>query len=217
MMPDTRSAAPSLMDAIRDCTRGLHAEAERSGVVGELLQGRADRCSYAGLLRNLLPVYRELERALERHRGSAAVGAAALPAVYRSAALESDLASLCGPEWSARVAALPAAERYASAVADAATGDGTRLVAHAYVRYLGDLSGGRILRGIAARALSLDDSQLAFYDYPGIADIEALRRNYRAALDRAAAECDHERVIAEAQHAFRLHIDLSIAVASVAR
>lgn len=202
------------MDAIRERTRALHTEAERSGTMSELLRGRTDLRCYTSLLRNLLPVYRELENGLERHRDAPGIGAAAQPAVYRAAALESDLSALCGPGWQHGIAILPAAERYASAVADAAA-DGWRLIAHAYVRYLGDLSGGRILRGIVARSLSLEASQLAFYDYPGVANLEALKTGYRIDLDRAAAGAgDREGVIAEAEHAFRLNIDLSIAVAT---
>jgi heme oxygenase (biliverdin-producing, ferredoxin) len=212
------TGAASLMDAIRDRTRALHTEAERSGVLGELLQGRANRRSYAALLRNLLPVYRELESGLERHRDSAGTGRAAQPAVYRSAALESDLAAVCGPDWQRDLAIVPAAERYAAAVAAAAASDGSRLIAHAYVRYLGDLSGGRILRAIVARSLSLDATQLAFYDYPGGENVDALKTTYRAALDRAAAHAhDPAGVIAEAEHAFRLNIDLSVAVAATNR
>jgi heme oxygenase len=36
----------------------------------------------------------------------------------------------------------------------AAEGDGTRLIAHAYTRYLGDLSGGQILQRLLARSLT---------------------------------------------------------------
>lgn len=211
---DVGARFASLVDAIRDRTRALHAEAERSGIVSDLLRGRVDRRSYAALLRNLLPAYRELENGLERHRSAAGMDGVARPAVYRSAALESDLAALCGSDWQQRIEILPAAERYARAVADAAA-DGSRLIAHAYVRYLGDLSGGRILRGIVARALALEASQLAFYDYPGVANVEALRTAYRADLDRAADHAsDRESVIAEAERAFRLNIELSVAIAA---
>lgn len=209
-----RQMAAPLLDIIRDRTRALHAEAERSGIVGELLRGQADRRGYAMLLRNLLPVYGELESGLDRHRESPGIREARQPAVYRSAALESDLEALCGPDWSETVVLLPAAQRYASAVAEATGGDGARLLAHAYVRYLGDLSGGRILRDLVARSLAVDGSALAFYSYPQLADVKAFRASYRQDLDRAAlAVPDHESVIVEAERAFRLNIDLSSEVA----
>ena len=48
--------------------------------------------------------------------------------------------------------------------------DAPRLIAHAYVRYLGDLSGGRIVGRILARSPGLGPEALSFYDFPGIAD-----------------------------------------------
>ena len=36
------------------------------------------------------------------------------------------------------------------------------LIAHHYTRYLGDLSGGQILKNIAQKALNLDQQGLAF-------------------------------------------------------
>jgi heme oxygenase len=103
-------------------------------------------------------------------------------------------------------------------VADATVSDGSPLIAHAYVRYLGDLSGGRILRGIVARCLSLEASQLAFYDYPGVENVETLKTSYRADLDRAADHVnDRESVIAEAERAFRLNNELSVAITAANR
>jgi heme oxygenase len=44
------------------------------------------------------------------------------------------------------------------------------LLSHAYTRYLGDLSGGKILARVAKRALNLqkDDSGLRFYQFDEI-------------------------------------------------
>jgi heme oxygenase len=210
--------SPLLLDVVRERTSALHAEAERSGFVGELLRGRADRRGYAVFLRNLLPAYRELESSLDLHRDSPGIREARRPAVYRSTALESDLEALCGSDWSRAVPLLPAAQRYASAVAEAALGDGTCLIAHAYTRYLGDLNGGRILRDLVARSLSLDGTALAFYSYPQLADVEAFKTSYREDLERAGrAAPDPERVVAEAEKAFHLNIELSREVAGAGR
>jgi heme oxygenase (biliverdin-producing, ferredoxin) len=202
-----------MMDTLRERTRMLHVEAERSGVVHELLQGRANRHAYSDLLRNLLPVYREMELGLERHRDSPGLREIAQAAVYRGAALESDLLGLCGPTWERTLALLPAAARYASLVAAAARGDGTLLIAHAYVRYLGDLSGGQVLRRLLVKSLSLEPHQLNFYEFSGIANLDEFKAGYREALDRAALMVqDRERVIAETETAFRFNIEISVAI-----
>ncbi|MEO8039612.1 MAG: biliverdin-producing heme oxygenase [Betaproteobacteria bacterium] len=215
--PDQAERRP-LMDALREGTRALHGEAERSGIVCDLLQGRADRAGYVMLLRNLLPAYRELELGLEHHRHSPGMRGIALPTVFRAAALESDLTALHGPRWEEDLSVLASATRYAALIAAAAQGDGTRLLAHAYVRYLGDLSGGQVLRRLLTRSLALAPHQLRFYEFAGVANLPEFKDGYRRALERAAgAVADEAALIAEAEAAFRCNIELSIAVREAAR
>lgn len=198
-----------LADLLRARTHSLHARAEKSGLVGEVLNGRGSRGGYALLLRNLLPAYRELEAGLERHCDEPALRAIAVPAVYRARALESDLRGLCGGAWQRSLPLLPSGLRYARRIAAAATGDGSRLVAHAYTRYLGDLNGGRILRRLLVRSMGLETDALSFYDYPGIPDLDRFARRYREAFDAAGEFVDADAVGEEAQVAFRLNIDVS--------
>lgn len=131
-----------------------------------MLRRRIDRHAYALWLRNLFPVYRRLEQSLEPLHRASVVGRFAQPALFRTAALEADLMGLSGPDWSGRLALLPASRAYAERIEAAGQGDGTRLIAHAYVRYLGDLSGGRILRRLLARTLGLDEATLVNRDDP---------------------------------------------------
>ena len=137
--------------------------------------------------------------------------------VYRAQALEADLQALYGTEWARSLALLPAGEQYGLRVAAAAEGDGAQLIGHAYARYLGDLSGGQILRRLLARAPGLGSHELSFYDFPDISDIGAFKLNYRNALDQAAAEiADTESVVLGATSAFELNIVVSEAVQQAA-
>lgn len=200
---------------MRERTRALHGQAERSGIIAAILRGQADRAGYGLLLRNLLPVYQALEAGLERHRATPGVGLLAEPAVFRARAIVRDLDHLYLDDWCEGLPVLPSAERYRAAVADAARGDGIRLIAHAYVRYLGDLSGGRMMRGLVARSLRLPDEALGFYAFPDIADPDRFKGDYRRAIDRAGRVIgDAGAVVEEAARAFRLNIDLSEAVAA---
>jgi heme oxygenase len=211
MTPETIAAG--LADRLRQRTAALHAEAERSGIVREMLRGAASRRGHALLLRNLLPAYQALERGLAAHAASPGVRWTAQPEVFRAAAIEHDLALLAGPGWREALALLPAGIRYGRQAAAAGEGDGARLVAHAYVRYLGDLSGGRLLRRRLATVPGIGPAMLSFYDFPAIADLDAFRRDYRAAIDRAGGElADAEPVVEEAALAFSLNIELSEAV-----
>ena len=73
----------SLLGALRERTRNLHMLAERSGMIADILQGRATREGYALLLRNLLPVYQTLEQQLARHVGTQPVGPVVRPELER--------------------------------------------------------------------------------------------------------------------------------------
>lgn len=183
----------------------------------DILKGEASRDDYVLFLRNLLPAYRELEAGLERHAGSAVLGELEAYRLSRAPAIEADLETLSGPDWETRVPLLPAAEAYAAKIADAASGDGSRLIAHAYTRYLGDLNGGQILSRLLVKALALAPNELSFYDFSTFADPDALKTDYRLAIDRAGdTASDISSVIEEGALAFSLNIALAEAVQQAA-
>jgi heme oxygenase len=164
-------------------------------------------------LRNLVPVYGELERGLERHRDTLGLSRLCRSELRRSSTLEHDLVCLVGDDWGQSVPLLPEATLYADRVAAAAEGDGSLLIAHAYTRYLGDLAGGPVLKRRLASMLDFAGVSLAFYEFPGIPDPTAFFRQYRAELDSAASEFDDvDRIIEESIIAFQHNIDLSEAV-----
>lgn len=178
----------------------------------QMLRGRIDRVTYCHLLRNFHAIYQALEAALERHRGLAPVAAVWFGGLARTAALERDLLDLHGDRWAQELAPAAAGARYAARLAELDGRDPLLLVAHAYVRYLGDLSGGQILRKIVAGALNpaAPDSSTGaqFYLFPAPGAIE-LARQFRAGLCSIEIDVDDaSRIVAEAQAAFRLHGEL---------
>lgn len=205
----SESALP-LTIRLREGTNSLHADAERSGIVAEILHGRVEPWAYALLLRNLLPVYQQMESGLERLRALPWINPIALREIYRAQALEADLARIAGPNWQKDLAILPAADQYADRVAAASEAGGALLAAHAYVRYLGDLNGGQVLKRLLSRSLALDEASLSFYEFADIADLDAFKRRFRAALDRVGdLISDIDAIVAEARTAFLLNIALS--------
>jgi heme oxygenase len=212
-----RRRPASLSGALRERTRDLHAQAERSGMIADILAGRTTQRGYALLMRNLLPVYQALEHHLSRHADSPLLGAFARPELARADAIEADLKALSGESYAAP--RLPEAANYVQAIERASAGNGDRLVAHAYTRYLGDLSGGQILKRLLARSLSLPASALSFYEFPAIADVATFKSEYRAAIDRVGDESDEfDGIVEEGALAFELNIELSAALqAEVAR
>jgi heme oxygenase len=210
-MPPLSTAPGDTLAAMRAATRALHAEAERSGFVAELLAGRATLPGYVLWLRNLWIAYDALEAALPH----SPIGPLIDRRVFRAAALMQDLEVLGGPAWRA-LPPLPEGVAYGDHVRAAARTGDAALLAHAYVRYLGDLNGGRALRRVVERSLKLDARALGFYDYPE--HPAALEAACRAGLESAGRAADDDRRAAEAAaHAFRLNIALSEAVLAAVR
>jgi len=200
----------TLSTRLREETKAAHTRAERSGIMRALLTGTLPIERYIALQANLYHVYVALEQALRAHAEDPAVAPIHDPRLERIWPLARDLDILAGPGWKVELAPVDAAHRYADRISDAAREDPALLVAHSYTRYLGDLSGGQILHGFAARLLPADQQgAMAFYEFPGIADPQAYKQRYRGALD--ALDVDEERadrIVAEALLAFDLNTEL---------
>jgi heme oxygenase len=68
---------------------------------------------------------------------------------------------------------------------------------------------------LLARSPGLQPSELSFYDFPRFSDLDALKADYRQALDNAGAlAADPQALIEEGAIAFSFNIDLSCAVKS---
>ena len=204
-----REVHTGLSDRLRARTMGLHREAERSGILRDLLRGDVAPSAYAMLLRNLLPIYEALEHALEQPGRDPCLAFLAVPAVYRADALRADIAHLTG-SGAETLGLVPSAQDYAARVeACARSGRGEGLIAHAYVRYLGDLNGGQILKRLIGRKFGLEGPGLLFYDFGAAQDPCVLACAYREAIDRAGLHLENaEPVLAEAESAFRCNIAL---------
>lgn len=207
---DDEAASGGLSARLKGHTRDDHRRAERAGVVRQILERRVSRQAYAVYLRNLHPVYATLEQRLAPWRGHPTLGALADPGLCRTAALDGDLARLAGSGWRRDLPAIAAGRDYAQRVAAAGW---PQLVAHAYVRYLGDLNGGRVLRRLIVESLALPGDALAFYDFSGLPAGEAFPSAFRAALDAAVAAAEVPLVLAEAREAFAHNVALAEAVA----
>lgn len=217
-MPD--APEPGLAARLRDGTSEAHRAAERGPFIRAFLGARRadpagpriDRDTYRAYLVALHAVYTALEAGLERHREHPVAGPLALPYLYRAPALAADLQTLFAADPRAQQP-VPAALALAAHLRELADRDPALLVAHAYTRYLGDLSGGQILRGAAARILGVPDGTdgtdgadtpgLAFYDFPQIPDLNACKADLRARLDALPlAPAGVTALVAEARDAF---------------
>jgi heme oxygenase len=167
--------------AMREGSRVEHQRAEGTDFVADLLTGRALPHQYAAYLARLWHVYTALERAVHEHRDDPVVATVYDAALCRLDALDADLEVWCPA--TDRSAGSPAVERYVERI-DRARRVPSLLVAHHYTRYLGDLSGGRMLaQGMRRHYPDLAKGGLAFYEFAAIPKPVAYKRAYRGRLD----------------------------------
>lgn len=204
-MSDSQEAREeSLSHALKRATRSTHRRAEKAGVVARILAGNVSLENYAEYLRNLHPVYQALENRFEHPARAALSGAISHPGLSRTASIESDLGRLAGRRWSTRIPVKDVTLEYVSRIQAACD---CRLAAHAYVRYLGDLNGGKILATRLGGTLGLSSEELSFYAFPGIDDVASFTSSFKSALDSLNG-C-REEMIREALTAFELNIRLA--------
>ena len=197
----------TLSTRLRTQTWPAHRQVEATPFVRTMLRGGLSLPAYCLLLASLHPIYAALESGLRRHAGRPGLAAIDAGPLRREPALADDLAHLHGGDWREALAAQPQALDYAAHLGDLAERDPALLTAHAYVRYLGDLSGGQALRRIVAQSLGLPEDQgTRFYDFGPPAQAAALAGGLRAALDGLpTAEATRAAIVQEAAQAFVRH------------
>ena len=200
-----KGGSATLSQRLRIETKALHTAAERAGVMRSLARGELPLRRYAMLLENLASIYRALEYELDRHQEHPAIRWIPRDALRRHGAIQLDLAALNVSQLRATVPAA-ATREYVERLHRAGDNAPVLLLAHAYVRYLGDLSGGQILAPIIGRSFGGADRQVThFYEFPFIDDVDAFRLSFREGLDRIVEAAAADEVVEEAKIAFRLH------------
>lgn len=206
-----------LSDALKTGTARAHEAAESVHFVKNFIRGKIDRQLYALLVAQLFHVYRRLEEALDEHAPAHFAGVHFPAELSRTQALRedvdfwhSDLKEGVEPTIS------PASQDYIDRIDYLVKTNPLLLLAHAYTRYLGDLSGGKILARVARRALRLDKLEngrsgegLRFYDFDKIQSFKVFKDRYRQALnDLSLDEEQVEAIVEEANVAFLLNMRL---------
>jgi heme oxygenase len=202
-----------LSTCLREGTQKSHTAAENTAFMKCFIKGIVEREPLRKLFADLYFVYRSLERALQSHANHPILGNLYFPELNRTENLARDLAFYYGDNWLEQIRPSAAGCVYRDRIKTLATTDPVLLIAHAYTRYMGDLSGGQSLKRVIRSALSLPPEQgTDFYEFAEMPTPEARRafkEKYRQALDALPLdEATIERVVAEANNAFTLNRDV---------
>jgi heme oxygenase len=199
----------NLATMLREGTKKSHTMAENVGFVKCFLKGVVEKNSYRKLVTNLYFVYSAMEEEMERLRQHPIVSKIYFPELNRKQSLEQDLYFYYGANWRNEIALSPAGEAYVQRIHEIANSEPELLIAHSYTRYLGDLSGGQILKNIAQRAMNLTDGGTAFYEFKDIPDEKAFKNKYRQAMnDLPVSEETAQRIVDEANAAFGMNMKM---------
>ena len=200
----------NLATQLREGTKKSHTNAENVSFVKCFLKGTVEKTSYRNLVKNLYFVYSAMEEEIQRHLGHPIVSKIYFPELNRKQSLEQDLEFYYGTDWREQVAPSPAGKAYIQRIRDISEQKPELLVAHSYTRYLGDLSGGQILKKIAQRGMNLAYGEgTAFYEFPEIIDEKAFKDNYRQAMnDLPIDQATADRIVDEANAAFVMNMKM---------
>ena len=200
----------NLAEQLRRGTTKSHSMAENVSFVKSFLGGVVDKKSYRVLVANLFFVYSAIEEEIEKNKDNVAIKAIYFPELNRQLSLSQDLQYYYGSNWSNQVAPSIATQAYVERIHNIGNTQPELLIAHAYTRYMGDLSGGQILKRIAKSAMQLSDTEgTSFYDFPDIKDDGIFKQKYRKAMDDVPLSDDQiTQIIAEANIAFNLNMKI---------
>lgn len=124
--------------SLREMTAEKHKAAERQEFVKELLGGSITEERYATFLYNLHPIYNVLE-AFAMVNGLLGD----IPEVRRAPAIQEDYQELWKGSTPPKLC--PTVPKYMQYIKDELSNDPDRLMAHLYVRHMGDLAGGQMI------------------------------------------------------------------------
>ncbi|MFI6169363.1 heme oxygenase (biliverdin-producing) [Nocardia sp. NPDC051052] len=202
------SEAAPFSKQIRSATEEQHADARSSRFITDMLGGALGIDSYQRYTGQLWFVYCALEARWDSLAADPVAGPFIRTELARTAELERDLAHLIGPRWRDELEPLPATVAYTARIDECARDWPAGYIAHHYTRYMGDLSGGQIVRDTAERLWNLPHrgDGVRFYVFDAVANPAAFKREYRAMLDVLPLDdLERRRVLDEGQRAYSMN------------
>ncbi|XP_034716144.1 heme oxygenase-like [Etheostoma cragini] len=218
MEPEKKSQTTSeqmsdrdLSEQIKTVTKDSHVRAENTELMLSFQKGKVTLPQYKLLLCSLYEVYQALEEEMDRNSNHPSVAPIYFPSeLARLEAIKKDLEYFYGQDWREKIVVPAATKRYCHRLRQIGKENPEFLVAHAYTRYLGDLSGGQVLGRIAQKSMGLKGSEgLSFFAFPGVSSPNLFKQLYRSRMNSVElTEEERNGVLEEAVRAFELNIQV---------
>ncbi len=204
--------AVALARQLREGTKKSHTMAENTGFISCFLKGVVDKASYRNLLADLYFVYSAMEEEIEKlcNQDHPIISPIGFKELFRKDKLEKDLYFYFGENWSELLKPSQPALEYVDRIREIAIENPALLIGHHYSRYIGDLSGGQLLKTITQKAMNLtDDKGLNFYIFEEISDEKEFKTKYRNTLDSLPIDQEiADSIVEEANKSFKYNMDI---------
>ncbi|MCI6206059.1 MAG: biliverdin-producing heme oxygenase [Corynebacterium glucuronolyticum] len=184
-------------------TERAHDNAEQSQFMSLLIGGDLEATDVIRLHSQYWVFYSALESVMRRSLGDAGVANMYDPRLERTSCLEHDLQFALGDGWKNELEIVAATRDYAEYLRSIEDAASYRIIAHHYVRYLGDLSGGQVIFRKLVGDYGFDPAGLTFYRFEGIDKLPPFRARFRKRLDSIELSLEkRDSLLQEAEKAF---------------
>nr|KAF6366314.1 heme oxygenase 2 [Pipistrellus kuhlii] len=206
------SRMADLSELLKEGTKEAHDRAENTQFVKDFLKGNIKKELFKLATTALYFTYSALEEEMDRNQDHPAFAPLYFPLeLHRKEALIKDMEYFFGEDWEKQVQCSEATRKYVERIHYVGQNEPELLVAHAYTRYMGDLSGGQVLKKVAQRALKLPSTGegTQFYQFENVDNAQQFKQFYRArmnALDLSLKT--KEKIVEEANRAFEYNMQV---------
>ncbi|XP_074550003.1 heme oxygenase 2a [Halichoeres trimaculatus] len=195
-----------LSEMLAEGTKESHDRAENCQFVKDFLRGRIKKELFKRGTAALYFVYSAMEEEIEKNQDHPLIAPIYFPTeLHRREALARDLEYFYGDDWESQISLSAGTKPYVDRIHEVGAQDPVLLVAHSYTRYMGDLSGGQILKKVAQRALKLPSTGegLNFYQFEGIHSHKGFKQLYRSRMNELEMDSEmKQRIVDESNRAF---------------
>nr|KAF6489646.1 heme oxygenase 2 [Molossus molossus] len=201
-----------LSELLKEGTKEAHDRAENTQFVKDFLKGKIRKELFKLATTALYFTYSALEEEMDRNKDHPAFTPLYFPMeLHRKEALTKDMEYFFGEDWEEQVQCSEATRKYVERIHYVGQNEPELLVAHAYTRYMGDLSGGQVLKKVAQRALKLPSTGegTQFYLFKNVENAQQFKQFYRARMNALDLNLKtKEKIVEEANKAFEYNMEI---------